>query len=363
MSGSAKVALAACSKHTVQIIQLLTERSLSFSFCLNKNEMLVGSGFGLLSQNLDLERGSTLMKENQRLTFIIAHILDRQPSRASVEFRRISTALAMQQHVSLPNPPRRTPILSRHNSDGNLNQAQETMSSTQKHIRAIMSRFSSGTKPVRPDERRATIPAVNLDMSNNSRTSLSSIQSEPGHARSEPAMSPEFQRTNISPPKQTKRSNSSIPDPSTNLDYLPLGSTASITSAYNLASGSLGKANVTTSDWERMLSSLDNGQTNIYDGIYGGPPIEALTDVAALPPPADAQLMWSPDVWSIGNTSVPPQSVLSFSDESLTSGEEFPDLTHCTSNESSYKGILIPEMSPASMESFGLAGLDGGFGL
>lgn len=31
-------------------------------------------------------------------------------------------------------------------------------------------------------------------------------------------------------------------------------------------------------DWERLLGSLDNGQTNIFDNIYGGPPAEALKD-------------------------------------------------------------------------------------
>jgi hypothetical protein len=58
-----------------------------------------------------------------------------------------------------------------------------------------------------------------------------------------------------------------------------------------------------------------------------------------------------------------PQSVLSFSDESLTSsGEELPDLTQCVSNDS-YNGIWIPEMSPGSVDSFGIPGLGGGFGL
>jgi hypothetical protein len=363
MAGTAKVALATCSKYIVQITQLLTERSLSFSFCLNKNELLVCAGFGLLFQNVALERPGTLMKENQKLTFVIAHTLDRQPSRASVEFRRISTALAMQ-HATPPNGVKKSPVLSRHNSDGSLNQAQDTMGTAQKHIRAIMSRFSSSGKAIRPDERRATLPVVHLGTGNDSRTSLSSIRSELSHARSEPAMSPNFQRSTLSPPKQTKRPSSTIAKTPTNLDYLPLGSSVSVASAYPFAASAPSKASNATSDWERLLSSLDNGQTNIYDGIYGGPPIEGLTDVAALPSPADANLAWSPDVWAVGNTStsVPPQSVLSFSDESLTSGEEFPDLTNCRSNES-YKGILIPEMSPGNVDSFGLPGLDGNFGL
>ena len=367
MAGTAKVVLAACSKHIVQIMQLLSERSLSFSFCLNKNELLVGSGFGLLFQNLDLEGGSTLMKENQRLTFIIANMLDRQPSRASVEFRRISTALAMQHLAPRSNDPKRTPpTLSRHNSDSNL--SQDGMSSAQKHIRAIMSRFSSNTKPIRPDDRRATLPVVPHTAANDSRTSLSSIRSEPSHARSEPARSPGMQMPNVNGTKPGKqRPQSTIHTSSTNLDYLPLGSM--ITSAYPFAANGMmmGKGGASTTDWERLLGSLDNGQTNIYDGIYGGPPVEALTEASALPPPADANLVWSPgDMWvTNGTNSAVPQSVLSFSDESLTSsGEELPDLTLCQSNDS-YKGIWIPEMSPGTVDvdSFGITGLDGGFGL
>jgi hypothetical protein len=364
MAGTAKVVLASCSKHIVQILQLLTERSLSFSFSLNRQELLISSGFGLLFQNLDLEGGSTLMKENQRLTFVIANMLDRRPSRASVEFRRISTALAMQ-HLARMQAEKGTtpPMLSRHNSDGNL--SQDGFSSAQKHIRAIMSRFSSSTKALRPDDRRATVTVV-PGSGNESRTSLSSIRSEPGHARSEPALSPGMQTMPTNGSKQNRqRPSSVIANSSPNLDYLPLGSM--ITSAYPfIAAGSTpGKSGPAITDWERLLGSLDNGQTNIYDGIYGGPPIEALTDAsgAPLPPPADANLVWnSADMWSSASATV-PQSVLSFSDESLTSsGEELPDLTQCVSNDS-YKGIWIPEMSPGSADSFGIPGLDGGFGL
>jgi len=153
----------------------------------------------------------------------------------------------------------------------------------------------------------------------------------------------------------------------TNLDYLPLGSEANVTAAYPYATSTNGKSNVSDTDWARLLGSLDNGQTNIYDGIYGGPPVDALLDVSPLPPAVESNF-WSPDVWAIGHESIsnlqtapPPQSVLSFSDESLTSGEEFTDLP--SNSSESYRGILIPEMSPASVENFGLPGLDGNFGL
>ena len=47
-AGSSMVALASSSKHIIQIVRLLEERRMSFSFCLNKNELLLLAGFGLL---------------------------------------------------------------------------------------------------------------------------------------------------------------------------------------------------------------------------------------------------------------------------------------------------------------------------
>jgi len=251
------------------------------------------------------------------------------------------------------------------------------LSSAQKHIRAIMSRFSSSpTKNSRTEsnqDRRATLPALTFgNHFNQSQASLASVRSEPPTTRSEPTLSPNIHRSSLSPPKFSRsRPNSTAPRPVTNLDYLPLGSedgTASMT--YPYVTNASGKQSATTTDWERLLGSLDNGQTNIYDGIYGGPPVDALLDVSPLPPAADPNLVWSPDMWSITpddlgsqrRSGEAPRSVLSFSDESLTSGEEFPELMSSVSNES-FRGICIPVASPGSVDIYGLGGLDAQFGL
>jgi hypothetical protein len=182
-------------------------------------------------------------------------------------------------------------------------------------------------------------------------------------AKSEPTLSPQFARSTLSLSPNHNRPSTSAPHQNTNLDYLPLGSTVNYSSAKSYNN------NTDSNDWERLLSSLDNGQTNIYDGIYGGPQIQALMAETPLPQAPDGTYAWSPDVWALGSeglgssTQPAPQSVLSFSDESLTSGEEYADLSvsgHGNGiNEGVYRGILIPEMSPIPMG----AGLDGGFGL
>lgn len=370
MAGSARVNLANSSKSIVQILDLLDERGLAFSICLNKGDLLVLSGFGLLFQNLELDQGGALIRENQRLINTIGGLLDQTPSLASVEFRRISNALAIPDS----SRERRTPALSRHNSDGNIANMQEGMSSAQKHIRAIMNRFSSPSKQSKED-RRATLPTLAFNHSfSQSQNSVNSVRSEPHTARSEPTLSPnmDHKRSSLSPPKFSRhRPQSLTPRPLTNLDYLPLGGSDSANHmTFSYVNNASGKQEATTTDWERLLGSLDNGQTNIYDGIYGGPPVDALLDVSPLPPAADPNMVWSPDMWTIGpedlgsqrRSGEAPRSVLSFSDESLTSGEEFPELMGSVTNEN-FGGICIPVASPGSSERYGLSALDAHFGL
>lgn len=92
-----------------------------------------------------------------------------------------------------------------------------------------------------------------------------------------------------------------------------------------------------TTEWEMMLGSLDGGMNNVYDAIYGGGfGNEAATAGAAAPTPAQGSNGndWSPDTWDLSTFNIAdfnagppsnpaaPQSVLSLSDESLSSGED-----------------------------------------
>src|SRR5215469_6471240 len=163
-ASSALVAVATSSKHIIQIVQLLEERRLSFSFCLNKAELLALSGFGLLFQGLDLDRNGALMKDIQRLLRSLIEILDRSVPIVSIEFRRITSSLSMAGSA-----PMRSPMLSRHSSESNLSAVEDSMKATQQQMKAIASRFSSSGpgKFTRQDpsigngvERRATLPVA-----------------------------------------------------------------------------------------------------------------------------------------------------------------------------------------------------------
>jgi hypothetical protein len=336
----------------VQIVELLDERKLSFSFCLNRNEVLVQAGFGLLFQTLTLAREGKLIKDSNRLVCSVMDMLERGNAAGYAEFRRVGCGIVAVPRVEqMPAPP-----LSRHNSESNMGAPLDTFRATQKSLKALAARFSpSAMKAARLDQepRRATLPALSPNVgvhANPSSTSLSSIRSEPPVARSEPTLSPLSHRASFSMPNKRRPSQ---PTPQQqqqaqrNIDYLSFASDP--LAGYALQNNQGIKTEVSSSDWERLLSSLDNGQTNIYDTIYGGQPADALVDVAPQSASTDSNVTWSPNVWNWGSYSSeapPPQSVLSFSDESLTSGEEFStgacEYGSTPGSDRLYPGIMIP---------------------
>lgn len=345
------VAVGDACKHIVQIVELLDERKLSFSFCINRNEVLVQAGFGLLFQALNLAREGKLMKDSNRLVCSVMDMLERGNAAGYAEFRRIGCGIVAVPCVEqMPAPP-----LSRHNSEQSMSAPLDTFRATQKSLKALAARLSpssmKGTRTDAHESRRATVPAISPNVgahANHSSTSLSSIRSEPPVARSEPTLSPLSHRASFSMPKRRPSQSTNQQQQQRNIDYMsfPIDSLANF-ALPNYAQAV--KSEVSTSDWEHLLSSLDNGQRNIYDTIYGGPPADALLDVAPLSASADSSATWSPNVWnwsSYASEAPPPQSVLSFSDESLTSGEELNnsacDYGSTPGSDRLYPGIMIP---------------------
>jgi hypothetical protein len=362
-ASSAIVAVGDACKHIIQIVQLLDERKLSFSFCLNRNEVLVQAGFGLLFQTLNLARDGKLIKDCNRLVCSVMDMLETGNAAGYNDFRRIGCTLVAVPRVESMAAPQ----LYRHHSENTMGAPSETFRATQKTLKAIAARFSPGAMKARQENqepRRATLPTITPSMgvrTNPSMTSLSSIHSEPPIARSEPTLSPLSHRASFSAPN--KRRPSQPTTQQRNIDYLSFANDP--LASYTLAANTGIKSEVSSSDWERLLSSLDNGQTNIYDTIYGGPPADALLDMAPMSATTESTATWSPNAWNWGgyNEQAAPQSVLSFTDESLTSGEEFSN-NSCEFNSTPgsdrlYSGIMIPDMSTPT----GLGGLDGNFGL
>lgn len=311
----------------VQIAQLLDQRSMSFSFCLNKADLLVVCGTTLLYQVAELKQDSKLTREVGRLIGVVIKTLGAAKAPGSLDLERVARWVMEDKGacpLAAPAPSRQAPPLARATSNKS----------------AHTSATGGGARVEAADKgRRMTMPVV------------SAQEGELHRARCRPSLD------RVSLPSQAlgmggadaylvAGASRSIP----NLDYLSLSNTPSQTQppsptemARMRAAGppreqgdesageqGTGKtARVSTSDWEALLGSMDGGVHNVYDAIYGG---ASLINDGSLPGNTSAQASdWSQDSWDPGSFSLcevgrgargAAQSVLSMSDESLSSGEE-----------------------------------------
>lgn len=408
-SSSSMMILASSCKHMIQIVQLLEERGMSFSFCLNKDEMLVLSGFGLLFQGLELDSASKILKDNHKMINATISILEKSKAPCASEFGRVARAFlpapplqtAQSAPPMQPTPKVNGPSISRHNSDPtvSVNPVASLPSSTRKQLKAIASRFTTGSSPKLPkldatgDHRRATVHSINLHPSGLTSQSQPSLQPASSYdpasvSRSEPARSPLNMHnrplsTAVRPsaPPQLPSASPQLPTsqpmqkpkarPHTqklpNLDYLSFGAEVEPQPNARIAPLPV-KTEPQPTDWEKLLGSLDNGETNIYDACYGGPPVDALFESPpvtvhvndALPAVGDGSAAWNADLWALcqtdTNTSTGtglttsnghPDSIFSFSsaDEGRSSGEDFTAAdwgSASSSGSDMYRGIVMP---------------------
>ncbi|KAK3716009.1 DNA-binding transcription factor cat8 [Vermiconidia calcicola] len=399
-SSSSMITMANSCKHMIQIIQLLDERGLSFAFCLNRDEFLITSGFGLLFQGLNLEPNSKMLKDNHKMVWAVIDLLEKSAAPCASEFKQVTASfipsapapIAKQKHQETPKMAK-PPQLSRYNTDGAAQTlhrptSSSSTSSTRKQLKAIASRLtasSSGKKPTLDvaDHRRATVHNISLHPNGVPSQSQPSLQpptsyDPSSHSRSEPARSPlhMFSRTassstttppSLAPPHLKPKPRQSQPC-LTNLDYLSFGSDAEVPLQMNPHPV---KAEPGPTDWEKLIGSLDNGQTNIYDPCYGGPPVDVSSFNTHQTNPSAHTLNdvpWSGDLWALSTTdtntsntsglttsSEHPDSVLSFSTDEGNLNSSNEDFTNATWNcqaagtgtgvaNDTYRGIMMPEM-------------------
>lgn len=412
-ASSAMMSMASSCKHMIQIVQLLNERGLCFAFCANRDEVLVLAGFGLLFQGLNLDQNSKILKDNQKMICVVNELLEKSKAPCASEFKRVAFSF-------LPSPPSakqpkdkskdpKMPTLARTNSDGVTSApisspSSSSSSSPRKQLKAIASRFSGSNHSKKPsldvaDGRRATVHNISLHPQGVPTQSMPSLQPATGSnynpasmSRSEPARSPinMFSRpsststrpsiaqgppTNIKPkPRQQTHPNL------TNLDYLSFGTESD-------QGGHLNNQPIKTepgpTDWEKLIGSLDNGQTNIYDACYGGPPVDALLDVPSFGTHHgnhssatlnDVPWNTTADLWNLSQTTTNnshhsvlttssghADSILSFSTEEGNMNSSTEDFTKDFTNVNwsmpqantttagmtpdAYRAIVMPELS------------------
>lgn len=308
----------------MQILDLLDERRMNYTFPLNKSELLLSCGFSVLWQCLDLEDDSKLFKDNQKSLNGLFTILMRDSPMVGLEFQRVASTYIHITGLAAPVVPS--------SSHMDINQAARHLNampapdakhkSTRKSIQAIASRFSqSGSKQKGEGSSRSkSIPIYggNASLSPHpprtlSTASLSSTRSAPVL----PMASPQ--------PRQLQpRPRAFEAQPTINLDYFPIGdpncSSESTTRARTPAKG---QPHLTDTAWEQLLTNIDLTDITPQDELDA-----AFHDWTPAP---------DPDAWSIGELAAKaavPQSVLSFSEESLTSGEDLV-FSRCASNNGS----------------------------
>jgi hypothetical protein len=379
------ISVADSSKHAIQIIQLLEERSMSFSFCVNKNEMLTLCGLSLLYQGLDLKKEGKLLKDGQRLVSVVENYLDSFKAPGAADFRKLVSSLAPtetaktfdhgNQHVAAPT----------HSHNGRQNHQSVTSRYTNPS--------SIDTELLQQQERmrRATlnsIPMLGLGNQSGSRhkkpdsTSRSKSYHSSTPRQPQPPPTPSLMSTS------TKPRSSSNSEAGPNLNYLALSSapssdglrrSRSVVQQRNneIQPQQYKTPNLAPSEWETLLGSLDSGNSNIFDAVYGGsvPGMQVAVSngantgaqhTASLSSSGYGDWDLSPDAWDMTalsmadcDASATTQSVLSLSEESLSSGDDLdfggPGAL------SDYKQSLL--QGGLNGDGFYVDGLDGNFGL
>ncbi|KAJ9156223.1 Fungal specific transcription factor domain-containing protein [Pleurostoma richardsiae] len=411
-AASALISIGESSKRLIQIVQLLEERNMSFSFCLNKSDLLILCGMTLLYQSIDLKQDSKLMKDNERLTNAVIKIIDHVKAPGTYDLKRVAGMLITLDEPlqpSLPTPPRQSPDACM--AAPPLRRASPPASATQQPVASKppkkaqyplgrhMSASMSETDLLMQQEklRRMTMPTIQIS-SPGGRPDLQRSGSRSSFDNVRPDLSLLQRRDHRMSMSQAAMLARVSPAPkSQNLDYMSLGNTPThsqpsspvqnrlqhqqpnVTSAALQHQQQQGSqmlphhhvnqkpvtAGVSAAEWEALLGQMEGGQLNVYDAIYGGPALSMTESTPAASAASNfggSTAGWSPDsldlsgfnLGDFGGNPAPPQSVLSFSDESLSSGEEISP---------SELGLSVNGMGEYRTPGFLLDGLDGNFGL
>lgn len=393
-AASALITVGESSKHIVQIIELLEERSMSFSFCLNRTDVLVLCGTSLLYQSLELKHESKIMKDVERLVNSVLKMLLKTKAPGSYDLKRVastlvtidvpsqSTSMRTSPDTAMAAPPSRTsPLLnvSRKKSPYSAGRvAGATMSETdllsqQEKLRRMAIPNTQTTR----QEIHRTQSRASLDMSaeqamprRDHRFSISQIQQtmmrmSPSHRSKQRnldylSLNDAQAETQPSPPNQTRTPSQPLahsqhqrPQP-----YNP-------NQVINKGGSSGG---VSISEWEALLGAMDGGQINVYDAIYGGPAL-SLTET---PTSAGTMGEWSPESWDLSSFNIgelttnpgAPQSVLSISDESLSSGDDLTSSEmYLRMGSEDYQSGLMPPPRTSHDNNLILDGLELNLGI
>ncbi|MCJ1306652.1 hypothetical protein MMC25_000295 [Agyrium rufum] len=352
-ASSSTVTMAESSKRIVQIVQLLEERGMSFAMCINKNELLALSAFGLIYQSVDLNEGSKILQDNQRTVASVLEILNSRSYPGFSTMRKISNAVFPRTQPIKSASPEEDRKVSRRDSTASMPAPQSASKLAKKQLQAIASRFSFGSNRAssissshespkqhrRSPSQALAIGNLALYARNNggSQASLASVHSAPLPRRTYS----ESIHHHASQAELTPRS-LSIQTPRPNLDYLSFEAEEHPTSPGFDPSHSIypnvhqqqhdqhhsqhGQNPMQASEWERLVNFMNqSSQSQLatpltpshYDlriqSSYPGPPnagsspdlLSATTSSYVDTSPSVAANDWASDAcsWSVSGTS------------------------------------------------------------
>ncbi|KAL2263458.1 hypothetical protein VTK26DRAFT_6665 [Humicola hyalothermophila] len=389
----ALISVSESSKHIIQIIELLEERNMSFSFCLNKADILLLCGMVLLFQTMDLKQDSKVLKDNEKLANAVIKAVDKANAPGSYDFKRVAALLITVDEPppqSLPTPPGQSP-----DNDCLSGAPPRRSSSTATHkmhprIGRHLGASMSETDLLLQQEklRRMTMshrpPPNRVEMHPRSRGSFDSQRPVVPLAQRDHRLSLS-QAHAVQAAMMGRLATSPGTEPRQGIDYASLNSQSqpsspvqargpphpSITQAQQaqlyaqLQKGS----SVSTAEWEALLGSIEGGSLNVYDAIYGGPGL-ALAETPMSSAPTVTNTAWSPDSWDLtgfnlgdfGSGTGSSHSVPSLSEDGVSSSDELVSV----GSAMDFRNPMIPVTTGcagATPDGFVLDGLDGGFTL
>ena len=309
---SSLVTIAQSSKHIIQIMQLLDERRMGFSICLNKSQLLYMAGFGLLYQILDLHRESKLVQEGQRYLDVVISILDRDLVPGKIEFKRIVSA-TLNMPSTVTNP--------RFGSISNFEAkpvdhsmpAPKNISRSLRKIQGCRRMHFRTASTANPQIKRESSEVRRLTDTGLSRPQIPEFT---GHVDTSsrstftPGSFVPIHRPHSFPVASSQ--NAFEPFNLPNLDYLDFSNEPATFNEQD----------------QRNREQMDNTAARMQEPIgktFSSP--DVFSYISNLPPTSKPD-EWSPELWAMSTEAhgFQPQSALSLSDESLTSGE---DLSSC----------------------------------
>lgn len=375
----------------IQIIQLLEERNMSFSFCLNKTDVLVLCGMTLLYQSLELKHDSKLMKDIERLTTAVLKTLQKNRAAGICDLKRVArmlvpigepsqpTSMQKSPGMAMAAPPRSSPPAGafkkglpygRHTGAA---MSETDLLSQQEKLRRMTMPSSSTPRPeLYRTQSRASFDHTNTDQSTTQRDhrfSIAQIQQTmmrmPHKAKANMDYLSLSNSTTSNPqPSSPTQNNHTSPSQPVPPSHQPHNSLYPPTQMNKGISGS----GVSLSEWEALLGAMDGGQINVYDAIYGGPALSLETP--------NNYTEWASDPWDLSSFTIGdlelstnaagPQSVLSLSDESLSSGDDLSNEIYLGMKGEEYQSGLVPHRNshdgPLVLDGIDM-GLDMGLGL